>query len=64
MEYWQEGSTPTAIPPTSTSDIVDQHNEIGGINFGAVLVLLENTLHNNAKFQFWKLLRTATALEG
>jgi len=35
MEYGWKGSTSTAIP---TSDIVGQHNEIGGIAFGAALV--------------------------
>ena len=36
--YWWEGSASTAIPPTSTSDTVSQHNELGGITFGAALV--------------------------
>jgi len=48
MEYWLEGTASTAIPPTSTSDIMSQHNKIGGITFGAALVfalLLE--LHKN-----------------
>src|SRR5258705_5533954 len=38
MEYWREGSTSTAIPPTSSSDVVVQHNKIGGISFGAPLI--------------------------
>jgi len=38
MEQWQEGSTSTAIAPTSASDVVGQHHTIGGITFGAVLV--------------------------
>ena len=38
-EYWREGSAFTAIPPTSASDVVGQHNKVGGITFGAVLVL-------------------------
>jgi len=38
MEYRQEGSTSTAIPPTSASDVVGQNNKIGGLTFGAVLV--------------------------
>ena len=41
IEYWQEGSTSTAIPPTSASDTVCQHNKIGGITFKAALVLKE-----------------------
>ena len=40
MEYIWEGSTSTAIPPTSSSDVTSQHNEIGGITFGAAFVLL------------------------
>jgi len=39
MEYWWEGSISTAIPPTSTSDIVGQQNRIGGITFKAALLL-------------------------
>jgi len=37
MGYWWEGSTSTAIPPTSTS--VGQHNKIAGSTFGAALPL-------------------------
>ena len=36
--YWWEGSTSTAVPPTSASDAVGQHNQIGGITFGASLI--------------------------
>jgi len=35
---WWESSTSTARPPTSYFDIVGQHNNIGGITFGAALV--------------------------
>ena len=42
MEYWQKGSTPIAIPPTLTSDIVGQRNKMGGITFGAALIFLIN----------------------
>ena len=38
MQYWWEGSPSAAIPPTSTSDIVSQHNNIRGLTFGAALV--------------------------
>ena len=38
MEYRWEGSTSTAIPPTSDSDIVGQHSKIGEITFRAVLI--------------------------
>ena len=37
MGYWWEGSTSTAIPPTFTSDVVGQHNKIGGNIFRAAL---------------------------
>lgn len=38
MEYWWEGSTSTAIPPTSASDIMGQRNKLEGTTFRAVLV--------------------------
>jgi len=38
MGYWWEGPASTAIPPTSASDVVGQHNKIGGIIYGAALV--------------------------
>jgi len=44
MEYWWEGSTSTAIPPTPASDVMHQHNKIGGITFGAALVDLGGNL--------------------
>ena len=37
VEYWWEGATFTAIPPTSAFDVMNQHNKIGGITFGAAL---------------------------
>ena len=39
MEYWLESSTSPAIPPTSASGIMGQHNKIGGIIFRAPLIL-------------------------
>jgi len=39
-EYWREGSTSTAISTTFASDVVGQHNKLGGINFGAALVYM------------------------
>ena len=39
-EYWQEGSTSTAKPLTLTSDVMGQHNKIGGVTFRADLVHL------------------------
>jgi len=38
MEYCWEDSTPTGVPPTSASDVVDQNNKIGRITFGEVLL--------------------------
>ena len=38
MEYGWEGSTSTAISPPSASDVVSQHNKIGGVTFGAALL--------------------------
>ena len=43
MEYWWEVSVSIAIPPRSTSDIVDQHHKIGDITFGAALIFLRFT---------------------
>ena len=37
MGYWWEGSTSTAIPPTSASDGMGQHHKIEGITFGTPL---------------------------
>ena len=34
----QKGLASTAVPPTSVSDFIGQHNKIGGITFGAVLI--------------------------
>ena len=39
MEYWWEGSTYPAVTPASVSDVVGQHNKIGGITFGAPLMV-------------------------
>ena len=37
-EYWWGGSISIAVSLTSASDVVGQHNKIGGINFGGTLV--------------------------
>jgi hypothetical protein len=39
MEYWREGST--SMSPSSASDVMGQHNKIGGINFGATLIFFQ-----------------------
>jgi len=41
-----EGSTPTAIPPVSTSDVVSQHNKREGITFRAALTYLHNIFYS------------------
>ena len=38
MEYWWEGSTSTAVTPTSTSDTDSQNHEVGGSTYGAALI--------------------------
>jgi len=43
MEYWWEGSTSTAVPPVSSSDVVDQNNKIGNIAFRAALISQQET---------------------
>jgi len=43
VEYEWESSASAAISPTSTSNIMGQHNKIGGITFGAALILLLKT---------------------
>ena len=32
LEYWQEGSASTAIPPTCAAHVMSKHNTIGGIS--------------------------------
>jgi len=44
MEYWWEGSTSSAMLPTSASDSIVQHSTIGGITFGASLIVLDFTM--------------------
>jgi len=38
MEYWWEGSTSAAVPPTSASNVVGQPINTEGITFGAALI--------------------------
>jgi len=38
-EYQQEGSASSAIPPTSSSEVMGKHNKIRGITFGATSVV-------------------------
>jgi len=56
-EYWWEDSDSTAIPPTSASDIVGQHNKIGDITFGATFyfymyLILMIYIHSNLMLEF------------
>jgi len=37
-EYWQEGSSSIAMPPTAASDVVADDDKTGGITFGATLI--------------------------
>jgi len=55
MEYWWEGSTSTtsnatAIPLISSSDVVGQHDKIGGVIFG--LALITSVTNNKPIFLF------------
>jgi len=43
-EYWWEGSASTAIPPPSVSDIMGQHNKIGGTTFWAAIISIKRRL--------------------
>ena len=45
MEYWWEGSASIAIPPTSPSDIVCQHNKMGGTTEAAPCKLFQLLQH-------------------
>ena len=47
MEYWWEGSTTVAIPPTSAFDIVGQHNNTRDLTFREALILLDCTKYYN-----------------
>jgi len=39
VECWWEGLISTAIPPASASDIIGQHNKIGGFAFRVALII-------------------------
>jgi len=52
-DYWWEGSTHAAIPPTSASDVVGQHNKIEGIAFGAAL-MKSSYLNSRVLLPFFK----------
>lgn len=46
IEYWWEGSAPTAVPPpTPPFDILDQHNTLGGITIRAALAVVREETH-------------------
>jgi len=50
-EYWWEGSTSTAMLPTSTSDIAGQHSKIGSITFRTALIkILRGFTHQVRSF--------------
>ena len=48
MEYWKEVTNSTAIPPTSTSDIMGHHNKIEGITFSSTLTIMKKYPLNNS----------------
>lgn len=50
MEHWWECSTYTVIPQTSTSDVVNQRNKIGGTTFQAALIHSRSLCGFYAKF--------------
>ena len=52
MEYCWEGSTSTAITPTSASDIVGQYDKVGGITFGAALIFDFSWVRENSGWLF------------
>ena len=53
-DYWWEGSTSTTIPPTSTSDVMCQHNKIGCITFGASLIyVVKRTIFTTGIKEAW-----------
>lgn len=51
MKYWWEGSSPTAIPPTSASGVVGKHDKIGGVIFRAVLTFVYTPSHS--RLVYW-----------
>jgi len=54
MEYWWEGSASTDIPPSSTFDVMGQHNKTGGITFRAALILLQVHVSKKGNWsQYW-----------
>ena len=46
--YWWDGSTTTVTIPTSSFDVVGQHNKIVGITFRAALVTAADRIIENA----------------
>lgn len=43
MECWKDSAF-TAVPTTPTSDVVVQHDKIGGVTFGGALIQFYNSL--------------------
>ena len=46
-EYWWEGSTFNAIPPTLASDVMGQQNKVRDITFRTALTNEEGTSQEN-----------------
>ena len=56
MEYWWEGSTSTAIPPVSASDVTGQCNRIAGVTFRTAFAYFHTLLDSNTHMNyFWNL---------
>lgn len=55
MEYWQEDSASTDIPPPSASDVVGKHNKIGGITFAATLIVIVGQMASRESLFIWQI---------
>ena len=47
MKYWQKGSSPTVTAPKAASDVMDQHNKIGGVTFAKAVKIKPKTTKKN-----------------
>lgn len=52
MEYWQEGSASTAMPPTFASDILGLHNKVGGVTFRATLIVFRSAMLDDVTYLY------------
>jgi len=49
--YWWEGLTSAAVPPTSTSDVVGQHNQVGCVTFRAAIICVHKDIKALAEYR-------------